>query len=281
MTNKVETYVANIQDVIENITNENHINQLSEVQAFLLNLSDLFGRDIQQPVQAQERVEPQNRILVGGIIPAAPSSQDVIGQVFAPPAPSAPGALKLSSGTVPQVEGCIAAQPNTIMQQAAQQRLNALLIEQEAERKAQQAEAQAKLDAALTEKKSQDELTASFLQQMMPKTAEVVPAPVVQAVDPTKGMTLADFVAMQKKIEESLSTTTQDVIADTKELLAEQGFEVPSVPVAQMSLEDFVKAEVAKQSNVSESQAQLDALLTEQLANKQESIHPGTSSPLA
>lgn len=239
--NKMINYINSIAILIE----RNHlltedVSKLTEIQAFLVNLSDLFGYSLVQQ-QAAVPIQPTP------MTPVAAS----------PVVPTAPGAMKLTSNVAPVVDGCIAAQPQNIVQQVAQQRLEQLLKEEETKRAIQQAE----FNKALEENKAQTTLTESLMQQM--QAQPVAPAIQEVAAAPTPApekMTLAEFVAQNQAKEESAKA------------------EESGVEAGQMTLDDFVKLQQAQQAAAqppANIQAQFDAILAQQ------NVPPADAAPLA
>jgi hypothetical protein len=255
-TNKMEIYISNIQEII---TENQHtltpveIEQLAEVQLFMTSLSELFGHPVHQGLTAAQEqsfgdvlMAPLPNLhahahasLLDGVQLPEPQMMPETFQGFPVgqlntlggpvPVPAAPGAFKLSSNAEPVVDGCIASQPKSIMEQAAQAKLNQLL----------------------GTKKKQESLTESLKKQ-------IEATPVVEAPDAPEGqMTLADFVKMNEK-KDVLGTVTSDVIEASKELIEEK-------PQDEMTLAEFVASQQATQAVEAveeDAQAQLNRLLS-------------------
>ena len=109
--------------------------------------------------------------------------------VVAPvPNPTAPGAMQLTTGVVPEITGCVAAQPKAIQQEAAQQQLNAQL-------------------AAI---KAEEDLTAQLEAQVAAQQAQPV-AP----VQPT-GIIAAGVDPLTAELAAQLAQQQPVVVADTE-----------------------------------------------------------------
>ena len=161
---KINEYITGIEEIIQTkgaLFTAEELLVLVNAKDFLNRMASLVSEPI---TEAKEYIPP---VEIPSFVPTKQTTP-------------APAAVKLSSLVTPEVGGCIAAQPASVKQAAAQ----------------------AQLDAMLQEKKSQDSLEESFRQQLQSK--EQAPATIAPAASQTAPtMSLEEFTKQKEEEEKA------------------------------------------------------------------------------
>lgn len=226
------------------------MNKLTKFIEVLAGVQAIEGLTLEQRMQLEEMKIHfiQLNTLAQPIAGAIPTT------VVAPvPNPTAPGAMQLTTGVVPEVTGCVAAQPKSIQQEAAQQQLNAQL-------------------AAI---KAEEDLTAQLAAQVTAQQAQPVapvqpvgvqPTGIIAAgVDPLTAELAAQLVQQQPVVvadaESQPVKTLQEAVQEAQPVQpAAPVAPTAPAPAAPMTLGQFVQqGGGAKQLTTAPSDAPEDA----------------------